>query len=258
MVVGSGPAGLEAARIARLRGHDVTIWERDGELGGKLEVASLAPSKHEVLRYRTHQRRVLADLGVDVHLGATVDTGVVAARAAGRAAARHGRRPAGPADSRRSMRRTCTTPSGCCAARSRSRPGSVWWWSVAAPPAARPRNCWPPPASRSRSWRCDGRIGAGIEAITRRTLVRGLRNAGVEILTKATVVGIGPDAVTWTDPDGTAHETPADLVALAIGWRPTGGFAVPDGVEVRVVGDAETPADFVRAVNEGADAGLAV
>ena len=75
MVVGSGPAGMEAARIARLRGHDVSIWERDAELGGKLEVAGLAPSKREVLRFRDFQARLLGELGVEIHLGAEVDAG---------------------------------------------------------------------------------------------------------------------------------------------------------------------------------------
>jgi 2,4-dienoyl-CoA reductase (NADPH2) len=65
--------------------------------------------------------------------------------------------------------------------------------------------------------------------------------------------------VVVTDPDGARRTIPADVVALAIGWRPTGAdLAVPAGVEVRVLGDAEEAADFVRAVNTGADAGLAV
>ena len=72
MVVGSGPAGMEAARIARLRGHEVSIWERDEELGGKLDVASRAPSKGEVLRFRDYQARVLAELGVEIHTGVEV------------------------------------------------------------------------------------------------------------------------------------------------------------------------------------------
>ena len=59
MVIGSGPAGMEAARIARLRGHDVSIWERDPELGGKLDVASRAPSKTTVLDFRDYQARML-------------------------------------------------------------------------------------------------------------------------------------------------------------------------------------------------------
>ncbi|NIM46178.1 MAG: NAD(P)-binding protein, partial [Nitrososphaeria archaeon] len=39
LVVGGGPAGLEAARVAALRGHDVTLFERSEELGGQLNLA---------------------------------------------------------------------------------------------------------------------------------------------------------------------------------------------------------------------------
>jgi 2,4-dienoyl-CoA reductase (NADPH2) len=41
VVVGGGPSGMEAARVAALRGHDVTLFEKTGELGGLLPLASL-------------------------------------------------------------------------------------------------------------------------------------------------------------------------------------------------------------------------
>jgi 2,4-dienoyl-CoA reductase-like NADH-dependent reductase (Old Yellow Enzyme family)/thioredoxin reductase len=258
MVVGSGPAGLEAARIARMRGHDVSLWERDDELGGKLEVASLAPSKHEVLRYRAHQRHVLDEIGVDVTVGVAVTPDVVAAEHPDVLLLATGADPLVPPipgvdaphvhDAQRVLRGEVTVPDG---ARVVVIGGSATGCETAELLAESGVPTTIVEMRRS--------IGAGIEAITRRTMVRGLRNAGVDILTTATVVGITPVAVSWTDADGATHETPADLVALAIGWRPTGALdALPDDVEVRVVGDADTPADFVRAVNEGADAGLAV
>lgn len=46
-IVGGGPAGMEAARWAARRGHDVTIYERESELGGQLRWAKNAPGKHE-------------------------------------------------------------------------------------------------------------------------------------------------------------------------------------------------------------------
>ena len=43
LVVGAGPAGLEAARVAALRGHTVTLWEAQAELGGQMRLAGLPP-----------------------------------------------------------------------------------------------------------------------------------------------------------------------------------------------------------------------
>ncbi|MBI4506432.1 MAG: FAD-dependent oxidoreductase [Chloroflexi bacterium] len=68
VVVGGGPAGLEAARVAALRGHQVTLLERADELGGQLRVMTRIPALAEfgeLTAFLTHQ---LQKLGVDVHL----------------------------------------------------------------------------------------------------------------------------------------------------------------------------------------------
>ena len=45
LVVGAGPAGLEAARVAATRGHDVTLMEKTGKVGGQYLLAAVAPRK---------------------------------------------------------------------------------------------------------------------------------------------------------------------------------------------------------------------
>jgi len=70
IVVGGGPAGLEAARVASRRGHRVTLFERNEQLGGALLWASiLHPENEPFLRYL---RREIADAVVDVRLGHAV------------------------------------------------------------------------------------------------------------------------------------------------------------------------------------------
>lgn len=49
MVIGGGPAGMEAARIAALRGHTVTLYEKKGALGGLLDFAHMVKGPHENL-----------------------------------------------------------------------------------------------------------------------------------------------------------------------------------------------------------------
>jgi mycofactocin system FadH/OYE family oxidoreductase 2 len=66
MVVGSGPAGLEAARIARLRGHTVTVYEKDTHIGGQIKLIKKRPGRQAmagVIRYLEHS---LAELKVPV------------------------------------------------------------------------------------------------------------------------------------------------------------------------------------------------
>ncbi|MGI9951681.1 FAD-dependent oxidoreductase [Moorellaceae bacterium AZ2] len=68
LVVGGGPAGMEAARVAALRGHRVTLWEKEGELGGQLGLAAAAPQKGEIAVFRQHLVAQMAKLNVKVHL----------------------------------------------------------------------------------------------------------------------------------------------------------------------------------------------
>ena len=68
LVIGGGPAGLELAAIAAERGHHVSLWERETELGGQMLIAARAPM-HEVFRdHVLFQERRLDRLGVDVKL----------------------------------------------------------------------------------------------------------------------------------------------------------------------------------------------
>ncbi len=77
LVVGGGPAGLETARVLAERGHQVTLWEGSGELGGMLGVAGLADPLLE--RYRTWLIRQVDAAGVDIELGRRADAAAVAA-----------------------------------------------------------------------------------------------------------------------------------------------------------------------------------
>jgi 2,4-dienoyl-CoA reductase-like NADH-dependent reductase (Old Yellow Enzyme family)/thioredoxin reductase len=258
MVVGSGPAGMEAARIARVRGHEVSIWERDGQLGGKLEVAGLAPSKREVLRFRDHQSRRLGELGVDIHLDVSVDASVVSEAAPDVVIVATGAEPIVPPipgigaaivdDAQRFLRSDVVVEAG---ERIVVIGGSATGCETAEHLVGVGADV---TIVEMRS-----SIGHGIESITRRHLLRELRKQGVKVLTNAKVIMIEDDHVLY-ESAGETLSVPADRVALAIGWRPAGNV-LADSIsdrEVLVLGDASRPADFVAAINAGADAGLSV
>ena len=67
-VVGGGPAGMEAARVAALRGHDVTLYEKTDRLGGQLGIAAVPPRKDEMNRAIHWYERAVAAAGVTVLL----------------------------------------------------------------------------------------------------------------------------------------------------------------------------------------------
>jgi len=68
LVVGGGPAGLEAARVAAERGHAVTLLERRHELGGQFRLAGRQPSRGQILDLLAWFERRLGALRVDVRL----------------------------------------------------------------------------------------------------------------------------------------------------------------------------------------------
>jgi 2,4-dienoyl-CoA reductase-like NADH-dependent reductase (Old Yellow Enzyme family)/thioredoxin reductase len=79
MVVGGGPAGMQAAITAARRGHHVTLHERSPELGGQLNLAAIPPHKENIAAFTDYLRRQVANTGVTVELDQEVTIDAVEA-----------------------------------------------------------------------------------------------------------------------------------------------------------------------------------
>ncbi len=75
VVVGGGPGGMEAARVAVMRGHKVTLYEREKEMGGRLLVADKAPEKQNMGLLAPYLKEEIKKAGVRIEVGkeATID-----------------------------------------------------------------------------------------------------------------------------------------------------------------------------------------
>jgi len=75
-IIGGGPAGMEAARVAAVRGHKVTLFEKEDRLGGKLHLVAAPPHKEEFASFTEYLIGQMKKVGVQVQLGheATVHT----------------------------------------------------------------------------------------------------------------------------------------------------------------------------------------
>jgi len=81
LVVGGGPAGMQAALTAARRGHRVTLWEKNPKLGGAWTAAANPPGKEDFRNYTSYLTRELEKAEVAVALGKTADVqGIVAAQ----------------------------------------------------------------------------------------------------------------------------------------------------------------------------------
>ena len=73
VVVGAGVAGLEAARVAAIRGHQVDVYEKESQIGGQIHIASVPPRKAEILRAVEYYEKVLPRFeNVTLHLNTPV------------------------------------------------------------------------------------------------------------------------------------------------------------------------------------------
>ena len=93
LVVGGGPAGLEAARVAAERGHRVTLLEAGTELGGQFRLAGRQPSRGQINDLLAWYGRQLETLGVDVRLGTAATVAEVVAAGADEVVLATGSRP---------------------------------------------------------------------------------------------------------------------------------------------------------------------
>ncbi len=77
MVIGGGPAGMEGARIASLRGHTVSLYDKNKELGGQLLLAAAPPGKKRLIWIREYLAAQLEKQSVKICLGVKVKTALI-------------------------------------------------------------------------------------------------------------------------------------------------------------------------------------
>jgi 2,4-dienoyl-CoA reductase-like NADH-dependent reductase (Old Yellow Enzyme family) len=272
VVVGGGPGGLEAARVASLRGHQVTLFERNEALGGALNELGALPRRGRANAAGAWWARQLAVQGVDVRVGADATAEAVLAHHPDVVVVATGAR---------------WDPTGSTAIASAAIPGSGQDFVITPDDVFAGKL---PPAGRVVLLDEDGRTtgvgvaeflaerGMPVVLITRwpevapfldlsrqRTKsVRRLRQLGVEMMAESYVRSIGDHSVVAFDMLLPAEETVIEDVAIVVlvtRQIPLVGLAddlrgqVP---ELHVIGDAKHPRLVADATADGYRIGLAI
>jgi len=73
LIIGAGPGGLEAARIAKVLGHNVTILEKRLNLGGQTNLSWVPPGRHDIHEIMDYYSAQIEHLGIELHLGMEAD-----------------------------------------------------------------------------------------------------------------------------------------------------------------------------------------
>jgi 2,4-dienoyl-CoA reductase (NADPH2) len=287
-VVGSGPAGLEAARILGARGHRVTLFEAAPALGGLLRLAAEIPGKGEFRETLRYYEAELAAHGVRVERGhraeardllgafdaAVVATGVRPWRpdpeelpgvdlphVVDWAEVLSGRAPVGEAVAVVGGGGIACDLAHWLLGQGAATPEAAAFlaaYGVVGPAEALA-------ATRGRRqitlMRRGPRMAPRLGRTTRWAVLDALRRHGVALLTGVRYRRIAPEGV-WIEHEGREVLVRADTVVLATGQRPVRELA--DALEgrlpVAVVGGARSAEalDAERAIREGAEAALAL
>lgn len=258
VVVGGGPAGMEAARVAALRGHHVTLFERATALGGQLSLACLPPRKKEVARAIQDLSHAVRKAGVTLRLGEEATAEQILAlkpQAVIAAVGAHNAIPPIPG---------VTRPQVCDSWKVLA--GEEIVFGKVAIIGGGLVGC--ETAEFLAQEGCQvtivemlERIATGESVTVLPTLLESFKAHGVSQLLHTKVLEIGENTLSCQGGDGTVFQLPCDFVVMAAGAKPNlfdTGALESAGIPVTLAGDGVVVGDISAAMRTGYDAACAL
>ena len=260
LVVGAGPAGIQAAIRSADRGHDVTLYDAAEEVGGQLHLAAAPPRKGKNGWYLEYLETQLDRHPVEVRLGERVDRSTVEAVDPDAVVVATGARPREidiPGVDADHVVQSWDVIDGSVPVGDES-VVVIGGGDVGCDTAVflADRGCEVTVVEQT------DRIAPDKEQISRIDMLQALEsNDRITLVTGETVTAIEEEAVVTTDANSaeTAHE--ADRVVLAVGHEPNDKLAdelEASSASVYVVGDARESRDVYRATLDGTEAGISI
>ena len=297
LVVGGGPAGLEAARVAALRGHQVTLWERDKDLGGTARIAALPYEPNG--RLVKHLVDEVKKLPITVETGRNASLDSIRSQGADTVLVATGANRAAPPLPGKDQRHVFdgnelrgvlfgNDPQAVAKLglfqRILLKLGQLSQLTRNIDALRFLSRLWMPLPERiviiggglvglelaeylvERGRQVavlepSGNLGAELSIVRRARVVHELREAGVELHRGVEVTGIGNSAVQFRDSDGVDRDTPAQQVIIAMGAMPDTSMAdslTAAGIEAHSIGDCQEVGYIEGAILSGRRAALQI
>ncbi|MFC1822982.1 FAD-dependent oxidoreductase [Thermodesulfobacteriota bacterium] len=264
MIIGGGPAGLEAARVAALRGHEVSLFEKEPKLGGQVNLAGMPPGKQEIIKMVKYLSRQVEKVGVRLELGRLVTPELVEELKPDVVVVATGAEPLIPDDipgiGNKRVVSAWDVLAGEAAMKARN-VVVIGGGSVGCETAdflAEPGDNLIMGRTTVTVVEMLGEVALDMAHQSRYLLMQRLRSKGVRIITSARVKEILDDGVVINVRDRDETITHVDHIVLALGARSVDDLSgrIKDFAhEVYVIGDAHEPRKLLEAVTEGAEIG---
>ncbi len=258
MIVGGGPAGMEAARVAALRGHRVTLFEKESRLGGQLNLAALPPNKGDIVPWVNYLIGQLEKAGVETKLNTKSSPGLISKNKPDAVIIAAGGVPLIP-DIPGIRSRNVVTARDILSGKAEAGQKVV---IIGGGQVGCETGLYL--AEKGKTVviiEILKRMANDMGPMVRRRLMDGLRQRQVIMLTNAKCEEITEHSVTVTSAEGRKDTYPADTVILAVGYGKNDDlFQRLEGKvpEVYCVGDSYEPQGIMEAVRDGYRAALSL
>ncbi len=256
LVAGGGPAGMEAARVAALRGHDVTLFDKSEWLGGQLRLAVLPPDKQQIGYFADYLRAQLPKLGVNVENKALTPEIVQKVKPDAVIVATGTASPIIP-DIPGLDKVQAVTAADVLTGKSKAgqRVAVIGGGLVGCETA----EFLAVQGKQVTIIEILPRILNRIPSLAQTKKFVAITSRGIKIMTKTTCEKVSEEGVTVCLPDSSNKTVPADTVVIATGSKPD--RSLYDALQGRVgklvlIGDAVEPRTVYEAVSEGFKAGI--
>lgn len=254
LVIGGGIAGMQAAIIAKKRGHDVTLAEKTDRLGGQMQLAGLPPHKQTILEVKDWFAAEVGRVGVNVEMNTVADEAYIEAKKPDVVLLAIGSEPSRPP-----VEGIENAKDG---------------WDVL-------RDVENAPENKEIVIIGGGTVGCEIahtlieknnhitiiemddglskkqNAVHRKHNQQVLDEANTNICLKSMVKKVEADSVTYSDENGELHTVKADMIICAAGQKPLNPEWIYDlrsaGIEAYTLGDATSTGDFKTATRSAMD-----
>ncbi|MFC1915395.1 FAD-dependent oxidoreductase [Chloroflexota bacterium] len=251
LVVGGGPAGMEAARVAALKGHKVTLWEKENGLGGNLIPAVVPDFKQDLQYLIDYLSTQIKKLGVTVELGREGTPELIKAKKPDVVIIATGSVPIVPEFPGGQKGNVITAVDLLLGKRDAEEyavvaGGGEVGCETAVYLARKGKKVIVVEAMED--------VIRGICWANKQQLLEMLADAGVEVLTDTVISEITTEGVITIDKNGKCTPRKADTVVVAVGHKPENKLidALSDDVlEVYAVGDCVNPRVILNAIWEG-------